>query len=131
MNAKIKTVEGNELNKGIRQAKVVIVGAGFGGLCMAIKLKEAGITDFVILEKGSDVGGTWRDNTYPGAACDVQSHLYSFSFEGNSDWSMRYPGWEEIQGYIQRTTDKYAISPFVKYNAEVTASEFNEQSGRC
>jgi len=131
MNAKIKTVDAGILNNnGIRNVKVVIVGAGFGGLCMAIKLKEAGISDFVILEKGSDVGGTWRDNTYPGAACDVQSHLYSFSFEGNPDWSMRYPGWKEIQDYIQSTTDKYAIRPFVQYNAEVTASEFNKESGR-
>ncbi len=130
MNSKIKTVDENVLNKGIRKTKVVIVGAGFGGLCMAIKLKEAGITDFVILEKGGDVGGTWRDNTYPGAACDVQSHLYSFSFEGNPDWSMRYPGWEEIQEYIQRTTDKYALRSYVQYDAEVTVSEFNEQTGR-
>lgn len=131
MNAKIKTVDTGDINtKGYRKVKVVIVGAGFGGLCMAIKLKEAGISDFIILEKGLDVGGTWRDNTYPGAACDVQSHLYSFSFEGNPDWSRRYPGWKEIQSYIHRTTDKYNIRPFVQFNSEVMASEFNEKTGR-
>jgi len=127
MNAKIKTVN---TSQSIRRVDAAIVGAGFGGLCMAIKLKEAGITDFVILEKGDDVGGTWRDNTYPGAACDVQSHLYSFSFAGNSDWSMRYPGWKEIQDYIQNTTDKFEIRPYVQYNSEVTAAEFNEKNGR-
>ena len=65
------------------RATFVIVGSGFAGVCMAIKLKESGRNDFVILEKAHDVGGTWRENTYPGAGCDVQSHLYSFSFEPN------------------------------------------------
>jgi len=127
----LKSVEAStSKKKAVRQVEAAIVGAGFGGLCMAIQLKKAGITDFVILEKGEDVGGTWRDNTYPGAACDVQSHLYSFSFEGNPDWSMRYPGWKEIQDYIHRTTDKYSIRPFVQYDAEVTGAEFNEKTGR-
>ena len=70
-----------------RELEVAIVGAGFGGLCMGMKLLEAGIRDFVILEKDHEVGGTWRDNTYPGAACDVQSHFYSYSFDGKPDWS--------------------------------------------
>ncbi len=77
-----------------RQVEVAIVGAGFGGLCLAIKLLEQGIRDFVILEKDAEVGGTWRDNQYPGAECDVQSHLYSYSFEGKPDWSQRYAGWK-------------------------------------
>ena len=67
---------------------------------MAIKLKEAGIDSFVILEKASEVGGTWRENTYPGCACDVQSHLYSYSFEGNPNWSHKFAPWNEIQAYI-------------------------------
>ncbi|HET8708100.1 MAG TPA: NAD(P)-binding protein, partial [Pseudomonadales bacterium] len=67
-----------------RSVDVAIVGSGFGGLCMAIKLREAGNDNFVILEKGSEVGGTWRDNSYPGCACDVQSHMYSYSFEGKA-----------------------------------------------
>lgn len=68
-------------------ASIVIIGAGPGGLCMGAKLLEAGIDDFVILERADGVGGTWRHNTYPGAACDVQSHLYSFSFAPKVDWS--------------------------------------------
>ena len=69
---------------------MAIVGAGFGGLGMAIRLKQAGEQDFVVLERGADVGGVWRDNTYPGCACDVQSHLYSFSFAPNPGWSRAY-----------------------------------------
>ena len=70
---------------------VLIIGSGFGGLGMAIKLKQASFTDFTLLEKSDRVGGTWRDNTYPGAACDVQSHLYSYSFEPKHDWSRKAP----------------------------------------
>lgn len=131
MNAKMNPSDALvDTKKTVQRVETVIVGAGFGGLCMAIKLKQAGSTDFVILEKGADVGGTWRDNTYPGAACDVQSHLYSYSFEGNPEWSMRYPGWKEIQDYIHETTDKYQIRPYIHYDSEVTAAEFNEKVGR-
>ena len=72
---------------GITSTKILIIGTGFAGLGMAIRLKEMGIDDFIIIERANDVGGTWRDNRYPGAACDVPSHLYSFSFEPNADWS--------------------------------------------
>jgi len=108
---------------------VVIVGGGFGGLCMAIKLKEAGIDNFVILEKDNEVGGTWRDNSYPGCACDVQSHMYSYSFEGKADWSQRYAGWEEIQGYILECTQKYGLRRHTRFGQEVIAANFNEQAG--
>ena len=109
---------------------VAIVGAGFGGLCMAIKLQEAGNTNFVILEKADEVGGTWRDNSYPGCACDVQSHMYSFSFEGKPDWSKRYAPWNEIQDYILKTTDKYGIRQYMRYGQEVTSAVFDEKRGR-
>lgn len=108
---------------------VVILGAGFSGLCMAIKLKEAGINSFVILEKASEVGGTWRDNTYPGCACDVQSHLYSYSFEGNPDWSESYAGWQEIQDYILRCTDKYQLRSSIHFNRVVNEAVFDQASG--
>ncbi len=75
---------------------IIIIGAGFGGLGMAIKLKKAGIDSFTVLEKGSSVGGTWRDNTYPGAACDVQSHFYSYSFEPKHDWTRKFGLQHEI-----------------------------------
>ena len=108
---------------------VVIVGAGFGGLCMAIKLKAAGINRFVILEKENEVGGTWRDNSYPGCACDVQSHLYSFSFASKADWSQRFAGWKEIQEYILECTQKYGLRRHIRFHQEVTSANFDELAG--
>ncbi len=84
----------------------LIVGAGFAGLCAAIKLQEDGETDFLVIEKGAEVGGTWRDNTYPGAACDVPSQLYSYSFAPNPDWSMSFSPQPEIQAYIRKTAER-------------------------
>ena len=107
----------------------LIVGAGFSGLCMAIKLLEAGIDSFVILEKASEVGGTWRENTYPGAGCDVQSHLYSFSFDGNPDWSKRYAGWREILTYIRGVVDRHGLGPYLRFNKTVVGATFDEQNG--
>ena len=112
------------------QFEVVIVGAGFGGLCMAIRLLEEGIRDFVILEKGSEVGGTWRDNSYPGAACDVQSHFYSYSFEPKADWSERYAGWEEIQRYILDVTERRGLRPFIRFGRQVNSAAFDVATGR-
>ena len=97
--------------------RVLIVGAGFAGLAMAVRLKEAGIDDFVVLERGDDVGGTWRDNTYPGAACDVPSHLYSFSFAPNPRWSRSFsPQWE-ILDYLRDVARRYGIVPHIRLGA--------------
>jgi cation diffusion facilitator CzcD-associated flavoprotein CzcO len=104
----------------------VIVGAGFGGLCAAIRLREAGNDSFVILEKGDDVGGTWNFNSYPGAACDVQSHMYSFSFEGNPNWSQRFAPQPEIKQYIDDVVAKRGIRPFVRFGQEVNDARFDE-----
>nr|WP_245585237.1 NAD(P)/FAD-dependent oxidoreductase [Solimonas flava] len=112
------------------ETEVAIVGAGFGGLCMAIKLIEAGRKDFVILEKGADVGGTWRDNSYPGAACDVQSHLYSYSFAPKADWTQRYAGWREIQDYILDVTERYRLRPYIRFGQEVSGAHFLQDEGR-
>ncbi|MFC7649522.1 flavin-containing monooxygenase [Streptosporangium lutulentum] len=109
---------------------VAIIGAGFGGLCMAIQLEKAGIHSYTIFEKGPDVGGTWRDNTYPGAGCDVPSHLYSFSFEKYSSWTRRYPEQPEILGYLEMCADKYGLRPRLRLNTEVTAAAFDESLGR-
>ncbi len=114
----------------ITYTDVAIVGAGFGGLCMAIKLLEAGNTEFVVLEKGSEVGGTWRDNSYPGAACDVQSHLYSYSFAPKADWSKRYAGWREIQDYILKVTDDFRLRPYIRFGQEVIAAEYVQDEAR-
>ncbi len=105
---------------------VIIIGTGFGGLCMAIQLQNAGIESFTLLEKASGVGGTWRDNTYPGAACDVQSHLYSFSFEPKHDWSRKFGLQSEILGYMQRCVERYNLAAHIRFNKDVASAVFNE-----
>jgi cation diffusion facilitator CzcD-associated flavoprotein CzcO len=107
---------------------VTIIGAGFSGICMAIKLRRAGVP-FTILEKGDRVGGVWRDNTYPGAACDIPSHLYSFSFEPSHDWSRKYGTQPEIQSYIAQCSRKYGIDEHIRFGQEVVRAEFDEDSG--
>ena len=108
-------------------ALIGIMGAGFAGICMGIQLKRAGIHDFVIVEKADDVGGTWRDNTYPGAACDVPSHLYCYSFEPNPDWSRSYAPQEEIQDYIRHCVDKHELLPHIRFNTEIVSARYNEK----
>ena len=98
---------------------VAIVGAGFGGLCAAIRLRESGVESLVIFERSHEVGGTWRDNVYPGCACDVPSHMYSLSFAPNTQWTRPYPQQQEIQDYILRVTDTYALRPLIRFNADV------------
>jgi len=105
---------------------VVIIGAGFGGLGMAIALRRAGEEDVLLLEKGRDVGGVWRENTYPGAACDIPSHLYSFSFEPNPDWSRAYSPQPEILAYLRRCADKYGVRDKIRFGCEVTSAAFDE-----
>lgn len=99
----------------------VIVGAGVGGLCAAIRLQQAKAGSVCILERGAEVGGTWRDNVYPGCACDVPSHLYSFSFEPNREWTRPYPQQPEIQAYIQRVTEKFQLRRLIRFGANVQA----------
>ncbi|NMT64947.1 flavin-containing monooxygenase [Marinobacter orientalis] len=105
---------------------IVIIGTGFGGLGMAIQLRNSGLDSFILLEKASAVGGTWRDNTYPGAACDVQSHLYSFSFEPRHDWSRKFGLQPEILGYMQHCVDKYGLADHIRFNKEVASAAFDE-----
>jgi cation diffusion facilitator CzcD-associated flavoprotein CzcO len=112
---------------GSRETNVLIIGSGFAGLGMAIELKRAGMHDFVLLEKAGDVGGTWRDNTYPGCACDIHSHMYSFSFELNPRWSRMFATQPEIWEYLRRLTDKYDIGRHITFGAEVTAAHWDEQ----
>lgn len=111
-----------------RTVEMAIVGAGFGGLGMAIRQLQQGNKDFVIIEKGADVGGTWHENHYPGAACDVQSHMYSFSFAPKTDWTQRYAGWQEIHQYIKDVTDDYGLRSHILFNSEVTAAQFDEET---
>ncbi|MEV5494132.1 NAD(P)/FAD-dependent oxidoreductase [Nonomuraea fuscirosea] len=108
------------------ESGLVIVGSGFAGICMAVKLKEAGYHDFVILEKAGELGGTWRDNTYPGCACDVPSHMYSYSYELNPDWSRMFAPREEIQDYLRACAAKYGITPHLRYGKDVVALEYDD-----
>jgi cation diffusion facilitator CzcD-associated flavoprotein CzcO len=99
---------------------IAIIGSGFSGLGMAIRLKQDGIEDFAVLERGDDVGGTWHFNTYPGCACDVPSHLYSFSFAPNPGWSETYSRQPEIRDYLRRVADDYGLRPHVRTGCDVT-----------
>ena len=107
---------------------VLIIGSGFSGLCMGIALKKSGRHDFVILEKAADIGGTWRDNTYPGAACDVPSNMYSFSFEPNPEWSRLYSHQAEILTYMRHCASKYHLLPHVHTDSEVHALRWDDQA---
>lgn len=109
---------------------VVIVGTGFSGLGTAIRLKMAGIHDFIVLEKNHDLGGTWRDNTYPGCACDVPSLMYSFSFEQNPNWSRMFAGQEEIEDYLRYCAGKYDVEKHIHYGVRFTGAEWNEDTHR-
>ncbi|WP_030906961.1 flavin-containing monooxygenase [Streptosporangium amethystogenes] len=105
---------------------ITIIGTGFAGLGMAIKLKEAGYHDFVILEKADDLGGTWRDNTYPGCACDVPSHMYSFSYELNSGWSRMFAPQAEIWDYLRACVDKYDLAKHLRFGKKVVGLEYDD-----
>src|SRR5437763_14791386 len=111
-----------------RHAHVAIVGSGFAGLGMAIRLKQEGIDDFVVRERADDVGGTWRDNTYPGCQCDVPSHLYSFSFAPNPRWSRTFSRQPEIQDYLRRCADEHGVGPHLRFGHEVTAAAWDEDA---
>ena len=108
--------------------RIAILGAGMSGLCMAIELKKLGVTDFVVLEKADSVGGTWRDNTYPNIACDVPSHVYSFSFELNPNWSHSYSGGNEIWNYCKRCVDTYGLEPFLHFGREVQSADYDDSA---
>ena len=108
--------------------RIAIVGAGFSGLGMAIRLKQAGIEDFAILERADDLGGTWRDNTYPGCACDVPSHLYSYSFAANPGWSRFYSPQAEILGYLRRVAHEHGVVEHVRFGHELLESRWDEHA---
>src|SRR6266568_2648518 len=108
---------------------VIIIGAGFGGVGMAMELRRKGFDNFTILERASEAGGVWRENTYPGAACDVPSPLYSFSYEPKVDWPHRYSGRADIQGYLRDLAVKHGLLERIKFGADVTEAVFDESTG--
>ena len=108
---------------------IAIIGAGFAGIGTAIRLKQAGIESFTLFERADEIGGTWRDNTYPGAACDVPSHAYSLSFEPNPHWSRRYSPSEEIQSYLLGIVDKWRLRSHLRLGTEIVGARFDEKLG--
>jgi cation diffusion facilitator CzcD-associated flavoprotein CzcO len=109
--------------------QVIVIGAGLSGLCMGIKLRERGIRDFLILEKSPGVGGTWHDNRYPGACCDVPSVLYSYSFAPNPDWSRKFSPQEEIRRYIEHCVDRFGLRPHLRLETTVSRADWEESEG--
>ncbi|MFH8346202.1 flavin-containing monooxygenase [Streptomyces sp. NPDC018045] len=105
--------------------RVAVIGSGFGGLGAAVRLRRQGITDFVVLERAGSVGGTWRDNSYPGCACDVPSHLYSFSFAPNPEWPRSFSGQPHIRAYLERVTDTFGLRPHIRFDSEVRSLRWN------
>ncbi|HSJ95675.1 MAG TPA: NAD(P)/FAD-dependent oxidoreductase [Myxococcota bacterium] len=109
---------------------IAIVGAGFAGIGAAVQLERRGIRSFTIFERASEIGGTWRDNTYPGAACDVPSHVYSFSFEPNPGWSRMFAESGEIQAYLLRVVEKWGLRARLRLDTEIVEARFDESAGR-
>ena len=120
------TADGNGRPLVRRAPSVVVVGAGVSGLCMAVKLKEAGVEDLTILEKAADLGGTWRENTYPGLVCDIPSRIYSYSFAPNPHWSRPYSPGPEIHGYLERVARNYGILDHIRFGKEVEQARWED-----
>ncbi len=114
------------MDSSTRPLRVVVIGAGMAGILSAIKLREAGITDFVVYEKGDRVGGTWRENTYPGLSCDVPSHLYSYSFALNPEWSQRFSPGPEIERYFERVAEDHDVLRHVRFAEEVVSCRYSD-----
>ncbi len=112
------------------ERRIIIVGSGFSGICLGIKLKLAGIDSFTILEKADELGGTWRENTYPGAACDVPSISYCFSFEQKTDWSRLWSPHDEILAYMKDCADKYGVTPHIQFGTALESARFDAEAGQ-
>src|SRR5437667_2298333 len=113
-----------------RRHSVAIVGGGFGGVGAAVMLRRVGYEDIAVFERGERVGGVWHHNTYPGAACDVPSHLYEFSFAPNPRWSRRYAPQAEIQRYLEDVARRHGVLERVRTGTEVTSAQWDEERGR-
>ena len=110
--------------------QIAIIGTGFSGLGMAIRLRERGIRDFILLERAEAIGGTWRDNSYPGCACDVESHLYSFSFALNPDWTHAFSGQDGIRRYLEQCAERYDVLRHVHFGCDVESAEWGDSAQR-
>ncbi|MEU9558257.1 flavin-containing monooxygenase [Streptomyces fumanus] len=115
---------------GERHAHVIVIGAGLSGIAAAVKLRRAGITDFLVLEKADRVGGTWRENTYPGCAVDIPSPVYSFSFHPNPGWTRNFVGQPELLSYIEDTVDRFHLRPALRLNTELLDAAWSQERRR-
>src|SRR4051795_4826359 len=113
-----------------RSRRVAIIGAGPGGICTGVRLLERGHDDFVILEKAPGVGGTWWHNRYPGAECDIKSHLYSFSFAPNAAWSRSYARQPEIKTYLEECVRRFGLEPHLRLGTEVRSARWGDASAK-
>ncbi|MFI1653126.1 flavin-containing monooxygenase [Streptomyces avidinii] len=109
-----------------RHLRVAVIGTGFSGLGTAIRLLQSGIDDFLVFERADEVGGTWRDNSYPGCACDVMSHLYSFSFARNPNWKSTFASRDELYAYLRETADRFGVRPHIRFGHELEAARWDE-----
>ncbi len=108
--------------------RVAIAGSGFGGLGTAIRLAQSGVRDFLVFERSSDVGGVWRDNTYPGCACDVESHLYSFSFARNPEWTRSFSPQREIWAYLRACAERFGVLPRIRFDHEIHSATWDDNA---
>ncbi|MGQ4487294.1 flavin-containing monooxygenase [Streptomyces sp. SAS_281] len=113
-----------------RHLRVAVIGSGFSGLGMAIRLLQKGVDDFLVFERADEVGGTWRDNSYPGAACDVMSHLYSFSFAQNPEWKSTFGKRDELYAYLRDTADRFGVRPHIRFGHELLGARWDETTRR-
>jgi cation diffusion facilitator CzcD-associated flavoprotein CzcO len=114
----------------VNRVEVLVVGAGLSGICAAVKLRAAGIHDFVVIDRADEVGGTWRDNTYPGCACDVPSALYSFSFEPKPDWSRFYAPQSEIRAYAHTVVERHGVASHLRLGVDMTGARWDGERRR-
>lgn len=129
-NARRTSVRAVSRDSLIEHHRVAIIGSGFAGLGMAIRLRESGERDFVVLEKASDLGGTWRDNTYPGCQCDVPSNLYSFSFASHWSWTRTFAWQWEILEYLRACAERYGVVPHIRFDTEVLSARWDDEMQR-
>src|SRR6266545_7392437 len=111
-------------------SRILIIGTGFAGIGMAVRVKESGRDDFVVLERASAVGGTWRDNTYPGCRCDVPSHLYSFSFAPNPEWSSTFSPQPEIEEYLRQVAVRFGVRAHIRFGHAVESAYWEDGQWR-
>ncbi len=120
----------NSVVKNKSEGEIIIVGCGFAAVALGISLKNAGFTNFTILERADEIGGVWRENTYPGAACDLPSRLYSFSFEQDYPWSLRYAPQKEIFEYLKHCINKYSLTPHIRLGMGVASATYDDDTSK-